>query len=69
MPNHINIKSELKYYNWKAKKVAIHPLEHVNCFTQKTLIYITEKAGLKPIDASDMSTSLYCIENYFLEEK
>lgn len=63
VPNSINIESELKNSRWKAKKDAIHPLEHINCFTQKTLICMAEKAGLKAIDYSEMSTSLYFTKN------
>jgi hypothetical protein len=34
---------------WKPSKDPIHPLEHVNCFTHRTLIRLAKEAGLAPI--------------------
>ncbi|WP_160166329.1 class I SAM-dependent methyltransferase [Calothrix sp. PCC 7507] len=47
VPNGKKIEKELKSPQWKAKKDAIHPLEHINCFTPRSLIYMAEEAGLK----------------------
>ena len=33
--------------NWKASKNAVHPLEHINCFTHKTLLQLGDLANLE----------------------
>jgi len=40
------MEKELQSVNWKAKKDALHPLEHINCFSRKTLKILANQAGL-----------------------
>lgn len=47
VPNGSSIEKKLKRKNWVAEKNAIHPLEHINCFTHKTLIKIAKEAGFE----------------------
>ncbi len=54
VPNGINVENELDCHVWKAKKDAIHPLEHINCFTPKTLVYMAEKIGLRQVNSMSM---------------
>lgn len=35
---------------WSTELDAIHPFEHINCFTRKSLIEFAAKAGLKPVN-------------------
>ncbi|MCP4388177.1 MAG: hypothetical protein GY802_07770, partial [Gammaproteobacteria bacterium] len=34
---------------WSPALDAIHPLEHINCFTRKTLVDMAAGAGLRPV--------------------
>lgn len=49
VPNGKNVKKQLKKYGVESFKEvrAVFPLEHVNCFTNKTLITISYRSGLK----------------------
>ncbi|MBU1019269.1 MAG: class I SAM-dependent methyltransferase [Patescibacteria group bacterium] len=47
VPNGSGVTRKLKNKSWKAAKDAIHPLEHINCFTHKTLKRLAKEAGLK----------------------
>lgn len=47
VPNGSIIEKKLKRRSWVAEKNAIHPLEHINCFTHKTLIKIAKEAGFE----------------------
>lgn len=47
VPNGNKIEKTLRQDNWKASKDAIHPLEHVNCFTHRTLKKLGQEAGLQ----------------------
>ena len=49
VPDGKNIAHEVAQTDWKASKNAIHPLEHINCFTHNTLSFMGETAGLKVI--------------------
>lgn len=46
VPNGRGLEKDLKNPDWKAKKDAIHPLEHINCFNRKSLKILAKKAGL-----------------------
>jgi len=46
VPTGRGLEKDLKNPNWKAKKDAIHPLEHINCFNRKSLKVLAKKAGL-----------------------
>lgn len=47
VPEGRKIECELSAPSWKASKNAIHPLEHINCFTRKTLLKLGELANLE----------------------
>ena len=47
VPNGRSIEAALRDANWNAAKGPIQPLEHINCFTHKTLTAFGERAGLK----------------------
>lgn len=47
VPNGNSIAAAVRQPNWKPTSDAIHPLEHINCFTNRTLICLTEAVGLK----------------------
>ena len=40
----------LEQRGWSPELEAIHPLEHINCFTRKTLLSFAARAGLKPFN-------------------
>ncbi len=46
VPDGRRIAKEVQEPEWKASKNAIHPLEHINCFTHTTLGYLGKSAGL-----------------------
>ncbi len=47
VPNGNGIAKAVQRLNWKPAADAIHPLEHINCFTNKTLIHLAKLAGLE----------------------
>lgn len=47
VPNGRKIKRNIAKGNWHATKDALHPLEHINCFTNKTLIKLAHEVGLQ----------------------
>lgn len=47
VPDGRKIEQELRNPEWKPSKNAIQPLEHINCFTYKTLLKLGELADLK----------------------
>ncbi len=47
VPNGRKVEQELGNPKWKASKNAIAPLEHINCFTHKTLLKLGELANLE----------------------
>lgn len=48
VPNGRDIEDKLSKHHWRASKDAVHPLEHINCFTHKTFIQFGKLVGLKP---------------------
>ncbi len=48
VPDGRGVASGLAQRGWTPDLDAIHPLEHINCFTRKTLIELGARAGLKP---------------------
>jgi 2-polyprenyl-3-methyl-5-hydroxy-6-metoxy-1,4-benzoquinol methylase len=46
VPNGKGIEQQLANPEWKASRNAIHPLEHINCFTHESLVHLGELAGL-----------------------
>ena len=51
VPDGRGVESELLKGGWRPELDAIHPLEHINCFTRKSLIGMAQRAGLKHIQA------------------
>ncbi len=47
VPDGRKVAAALAKRGWSPELDAIHPLEHINCFTRKTLIGLASKAGLK----------------------
>jgi 2-polyprenyl-3-methyl-5-hydroxy-6-metoxy-1,4-benzoquinol methylase len=47
VPNGSNIAQAVQQPNWKPSHDAIHPLEHINCFTNPTLLSLAQGHGLK----------------------
>lgn len=56
VPDGINIKEKLKKQNWTADKDSpdslneVAPLEHINCFNQRSLLTLGQRAGLRSIN-------------------
>ena len=50
VPDGRGVAAWLEQRGWSPELEAIHPLEHINCFTRKTLISFAAKAGLKPFN-------------------
>ena len=50
VPDGRGVATRLEQRGWSPELEAIHPLEHINCFTRKTLISFASKAGLKPFN-------------------
>ena len=46
VPNGKGMEKELQGHAWKAKKDALHPLEHINFFSRETLKILAKQAGL-----------------------
>ncbi len=46
VPNGAAMEQALRAPEWRAAKDALHPLEHLNCFTADTLERLAERAGL-----------------------
>ena len=49
VPDGAGVEGTLRRSGWNESLDAIHPLEHINCFTRKTLILMAERAGLTQI--------------------
>ena len=47
VPDGKGIEQTLTKSGWSEELDAIHPLEHINCFTRETLITLGKKAGLR----------------------
>jgi 2-polyprenyl-3-methyl-5-hydroxy-6-metoxy-1,4-benzoquinol methylase len=50
VPDGRGVAAWLEQRGWSPELEAIHPLEHINCFTRKTLISFAANAGLKPFN-------------------
>jgi len=50
VPDGRGIGERLARQGWSPELDAIHPLEHINCFTRKTLIELGAGEGLKPLN-------------------
>jgi 2-polyprenyl-3-methyl-5-hydroxy-6-metoxy-1,4-benzoquinol methylase len=50
VPDGRSVSTWLEQRGWSPVLGAIHPLEHVNCFTRKSLIGFAARAGLKPFN-------------------
>jgi 2-polyprenyl-3-methyl-5-hydroxy-6-metoxy-1,4-benzoquinol methylase len=48
VPDGRGMEQRLREPAWRAEKDALHPLEHLNCFTSDTLARLTARAGLRP---------------------
>jgi 2-polyprenyl-3-methyl-5-hydroxy-6-metoxy-1,4-benzoquinol methylase len=64
VPNGRGIERKITKTGWKPSKNAIHPLEHINCFTHKSLINFAESAGLQLIRQPFMLGHRYDIKSY-----
>lgn len=64
VPNGRGIAREINKTGWKPSKNAIHPLEHINCFTHKSLVNFAESAGLELIRQPFMLGHRYGIKSY-----
>jgi len=49
VPDGRRVVSELAAPDWVPSKDAVHPLEHINCFTHRALVSFGAAAGLAPI--------------------
>jgi 2-polyprenyl-3-methyl-5-hydroxy-6-metoxy-1,4-benzoquinol methylase len=50
VPDGRGVDRRLQSQGWSTELDAIHPLEHINCFTRKTLIDLAASAGLHPFN-------------------
>ena len=50
VPDGRGVVRSLRQHGWSSDLDAIHPLEHINCFTRNTLIRLAAAAGLKPFN-------------------
>ena len=50
VPDGRGVVETLRQRGWSPELDAIHPLEHINCFTRSTLIGLAAAAGLKPFN-------------------
>ena len=48
VPDGRDVARRLRLGGWSPDLDAIHPLEHINCFTRETLIQLGASAGLRP---------------------
>jgi len=51
VPDGRGVAHTLKRHGWSPGLDAVHPLEHINCFTRASLIRLAAEAGLKPVGA------------------
>lgn len=49
VPDGSGVESALRSPGWRAAKDANHPLEHINCYTERSLRALGEAAALKPV--------------------
>jgi hypothetical protein len=48
VPDGRDVVRRLRRHGWSPGLDAIHPLEHINCFTRATLIQLAASVGLRP---------------------
>ena len=51
VPDGRGLRQRLRRRGWTPELGAIHPLEHINCFTRSNLVQFAEAAGLRPVQA------------------
>lgn len=51
VPDGRDVARRLRRNGWSSELDAIHPLEHINCFTRKSLLQMAAAQGLRPIQA------------------
>ncbi len=49
VPDGAGMEHRLARQDWQAAKDALHPLEHINCFTRQTLTALGQAAGLRVV--------------------
>lgn len=72
VPNGRKIKKQLIKNGWNSKMNAVHPLEHINCFTNNTLCKLAFQKNLKKIKRplslapiSNVGSFLYAVLFFF----
>lgn len=50
VPDGRDVARRLRSQGWSPDIDAVHPLEHINCFTRETLLKLAAAAGLKPFN-------------------
>lgn len=51
-------KERIQNPHWVADKDALHPLEHINCFTEETLTPLMQRAGFRAVKRSDIASKM-----------
>lgn len=64
VPNKKNIERKLTQKGWKPSKNAVHPLEHINCYSHRLLIDFADTAGLRLVKQPFMLGYRYSIKSY-----
>ena len=49
VPDGRGVAAKLSRQGWSPELNAVHPLEHVNCFTRRSLIALADRLGLEPV--------------------
>ena len=65
VPNGKRVKRNLLSSKWKPSKGPIQPLEHINCFENKTLIRLARECGLEPIIPTKMNQGIAWIRHAY----
>jgi len=68
VPNARGMERKLARSNWCAEKDALHPLEHINAFTQKSLRRLGREAGLRALPYPRRAPRLPGLHNALREE-
>lgn len=56
VPDGRDMERRLREPGWRAAKDALHPLEHLNCFTSDTLARLAARVGLRPVPEPALAT-------------
>lgn len=64
VPNGKGIEQKLRKPDWKTTKDALHPLEHINCFTLQTLAKLGKSAGLELIRSPFLMSYRYNLKTF-----